>query len=713
MSENKSLPFVVDRQLPEFVREEYPAFVAFLQAYYEYVADQSVDVSELKDIDQTLDVFIQRFKKDLAVNLPIVVQDERQLLQNIKDSYLAKGSEGSYKLLFQLLFGKGVELYYPGQSMLVPSDGRWNQEISIFVDVDYGNPEEVVGKLVEISSGNRVLSVLIDRKEELIGEVDRVKLVGENVYEMYLDKRFFGEIKSGDKIRYLDEFQATILPATTNIKVTQEGKNFRVGQVFELKQGTGTGALVKITQVTPNGGIQRAELIKFGIGYTADFALSILSTTSVTTKAKSIKASSARLSRDTYLIDSTAGNIDYTTGSTTVTGNNGTQFGDPAEIQEGDELYNSLDTFIGVVKTINASDDIELVEPATITGNGEVYKYAAPRQDGDGVKKTYIDTLGVQQDGKWNTTTLGDSTQGFQEQGYINAADVFSYEYLDATYAGEIKREFALAAENAQVDADEPAIMEINLGALNRYPGYFETNAGFVSDSIFIQDSFYYQKFSYVLRIDERLQSYAAAVKTMIHPAGMKLFGEYNIDNKFDLAVALQSMVKSLGITLDDDINEFTDSLVYHMTKILNDNVTYIDDGILLKKNNKDLADTVPPLTDSSVWRFTKALNDVLSTSDVGRVYEIQKSLATTYNTASMYENTTKYVTKALEDSQGVVDTDLGVSGLYFDLFTKYIEDNTGTFDEGGCIHKNSFQGQDYWICTEEYGVGYEQPISN
>ena len=100
---------VVSRQLPEHIREDYPTFVAFVEAYYEYLQAQGVDFTTIRDIDTTLESFIGQFKKELAYNLPNIAKDERFLLQNIKDHYLAKGSEASYKLLFKLLFNKGKE----------------------------------------------------------------------------------------------------------------------------------------------------------------------------------------------------------------------------------------------------------------------------------------------------------------------------------------------------------------------------------------------------------------------------------------------------------------------------------------------------------------------------------------------------------------------------------------------------------------------------
>lgn len=646
---------VVSRQLPEHIREDYPTFVAFVEAYYEYLQNQGVDFTTVRDIDTTLDSFITQFKKELAYNLPNIDVDERFLLQNIKDQYLAKGSESSYKLLFKLLFGKDVELIYPGSSMLRASDGRWKQEISVFAKVDYGSPEVVVGRLAEIQTANRILRANAGSTQDIIAEVDRIVLVDpvSNIYEFFLDNRFYGTISPQDKIRYGDTFQATILPTTQKLTINQPGKNFRVGQVFELKSGTGSGTLVKITAVTEDGGIKYAEIIKFGIGYNANFAITLLSTNSVTSLGNSTTTSSSTLVQQNtydavttgavtvdpnpvsaglfvvgnkyqissvgstnwlsigagwepslnlkqgskYIIQSVGttnwvslGAASNTVGLTFVSNANGasgtgyatpdgfsasigtqfiargvgsgsgsavsltivgsaTSFGATDNVKVGEQIYTTSGLLIGIVESIQDSTHLRLessysdYRDAIFQPYNGAYTFRNTRNIGSlflpyGFQAYSFDS------------SLTDRTQGFDEQGYVNQADWVSYDFVDGTYAGTLLREFSLEFRNAQTQSADPAIMNISLGALVKYPGYFQTNSGFLDDSIFIQDSKYYQVFSYVLKIDERLSSYSSAVKTMLHPAGMALFGEFNITNNYDLAISLQSLVNSLGVSL-------------------------------------------------------------------------------------------------------------------------------------------------------------------
>lgn len=69
-----------------------------------------------------------------------------------------------------------------------------------------------------------------------------------------------------------------------------------------------------------------------------------------------------------------------------------------------------------------------------------------------------------------------------------------------------------------------------NGDVVRTYPkGLFTNNDGFLSDKKFLQDSFYYQKFSYVLRTGSNIADWSNAFTRLIHPAGFKFFGEIAI----------------------------------------------------------------------------------------------------------------------------------------------------------------------------------------
>ena len=167
----------------------------------------------------------------------------------------------------------------------------------------------------------------------------------------------------------------------------------------------------------------------------------------------------------------------------------------------------------------------------------------------------------------------------FSETGTINITDYWTT-YADGSYVGAVVREFGISNIDATAVQVDPAIIKCSLGPLAKYPGYYVNNDGFLDDAIYIQDSRYYQAYSYVIKIDEALDDYKTAVKNLIHPAGMAVFGEYDIRNEFDISEQLESMIKILNITAKDtvttnsgsDSGDLTRTMPYFaMTKYFDD----------------------------------------------------------------------------------------------------------------------------------------------
>jgi hypothetical protein len=132
---------LVNRQVPEFVREEHPKFISFLEAYYEFLDNTSSgkakELRDLSDVDVSLEEFEQQFFNSF---LPFISRNTSVnkdfLIKNILPLYLSKGSEKSYKLLFRMLFGEDVKVENPGRQILRASDGRWSIENFLRVRTD-------------------------------------------------------------------------------------------------------------------------------------------------------------------------------------------------------------------------------------------------------------------------------------------------------------------------------------------------------------------------------------------------------------------------------------------------------------------------------------------------------------------------------------------------------------------------------------------------
>lgn len=166
---DQTTSLLISSQLPEFVREEHPNFIAFLEAYYEYLENkQGTQINDLvtkskqskhyTDVDSSVADFEENFFSTYANLFPQDVSvDKAVLLKNVLPLYLAKGNEKSFKLLFRLLYNEEVEIIKPKTNVLRLSAGNWLIENSFRVSQDIssvytGNGTKTIFKLAQIIS---------------------------------------------------------------------------------------------------------------------------------------------------------------------------------------------------------------------------------------------------------------------------------------------------------------------------------------------------------------------------------------------------------------------------------------------------------------------------------------------------------------------------------------------------------------------------------
>ena len=688
-----SSPSLVPTQVPEFVREDYPTFVAFIQAYYEYLDENGVDLTSLRDLDSTLDEFIQYFKNELAVNMPTNLQiNDRFLLENIKNHYLAKGSEQSFKLLFKLLYNKTVQVGFPGTQMLRCSDGRWQQDVSLFIKVSTGTPDLIEGKLVDVIKPNATFKILVDRRQYVEVEVDRIVQLSNDTYEIFIDRRFFGNIAVGDIIRYQTIFAGTVVATTSKLSILESGTGFKAGQLFEVKNGAGVRSIVKITRVNSVGAVLSCEFIKFGIGYATDFTISINSSQdyfSKPTEANALTSTVIVTGQNVTVTEATNGlaeqgyisKFDYaytygsgaTVGTVTVSGGGSVT---AASVLTGGKNYAGSSNGANTVPVIFAPP----ISGTTATG------YAVLTS---GVVTSIVITNG----GSGYTTfspPIATISQGDQQF------------YMDGSHVGNVIGTFTTQAISQIVSsvAKDSAILKIQLGSLANYPGYYTSNAGFLSDAIFIQDSKYYQAFSYVLKIDERLASYKTAVRTMVHPAGTALFGEYQISNNFNVGAALQSIVRILALSLTDsvsmvDTGDTPGGLRFDISKALTESVLMSEAPTFFVSTN--LADILSTPSDSTTNLVGKALADSISTPTDSTTNVVGKALADSISTP-IDSTITFAIGTGLADSLSTPTDSISAKDM-----TKYLTDATTSETDTGYVAKNPYSQGDYFAVTPIY----------
>jgi len=213
---------VIPDQLPRHIAEnpQYATFVAFIEAYYEFLAeeknveDRTKNLLNYKDIDYTLDEFEQYFFNEFLPYFPEEsLTDKRELVKLSHELYQRKSTPASFKFLFRALYNAYTETINTKDYVLIPSNGKWNNYKS--VRINSTNP-----KFLEIKNYK-----LIGETSKAIAKIENSQNY-QNKIEIFITD-ILREFQSGEYVRVVSD-------ALTDVYF--EGEILRAKVIGELAQ---------------------------------------------------------------------------------------------------------------------------------------------------------------------------------------------------------------------------------------------------------------------------------------------------------------------------------------------------------------------------------------------------------------------------------------------------------------------------------------------
>jgi hypothetical protein len=78
-----------------------------------------------------------------------------------------------------------------------------------------------------------------------------------------------------------------------------------------------------------------------------------------------------------------------------------------------------------------------------------------------------------------------------------------------------------------EFNTESQIVARIQKAGTGRAQGYWSTTRGFLDSDKYIQDSFYYQDYSYEIRVAQTLNKYKNIINETFHSAGSEIFGKY------------------------------------------------------------------------------------------------------------------------------------------------------------------------------------------
>lgn len=201
-----------------------------------------------------------------------------------------------------------------------------------------------------------------------------------------------------------------------------------------------------------------------------------------------------------------------------------------------------------------------------------------------------------------------------------------------------------------KVDLNNDSVNDLELffGTTFEKSFSFSNNNGFLSDTKVLQDSDYYQNFSYIIRTDVSPKDYRSLVDELVHPAGTRFFSEYLIVNKVDAKIKVnRRKLNEIEINDRNYIGKY-DNVVLEEWDLYNN-----FDSVEIRQN--DLIPTI--IRNSTDYKFKKLDGNVklIKNSDVVIGTQTKFTTSLIQGDFVMIQNQGFYVVAINNDSEMIV----------------------------------------------------------
>ncbi|CAB5221299.1 hypothetical protein UFOVP245_120 [uncultured Caudovirales phage] len=530
ITELKNIAPLVKNQFPSFYEEDGDNFLQFVKAYYEWLDETSIgkarNLYETSDIDSTADEYVKHFIAKYMHGIPASILSNRRLLEkHILDVYRSKGSIEGLKLLFRLLYKEEISVYIPSVDILKASDGNWVKRKYLEV---YNTPKHY-------QYDNQFVRGASSGATAFISDAATIYLNNSIVHVLYISDEKPGptgdSFRIGERILYdgLDIKEATwVKGSAVSAYVDGSMEDNDIGDVLvsnNIISGQGVKFNVATTiDPTLGKGYITFKLRDGGNGYTLNSNVTVTYGTTTTGSGATFKVGSLK---DTSQFNYVTNLIAPVVGTALNSTDYGSTLNNALLSTTLDTAFNYNTVTVGTIASLtgvtsgdhnyNGSVLVNVHEPITygyniIDSNGNLWGNNAI------VTGNYATGNGI-----ISSVSLMTSGYGFNTQG----------ETL----------EFYNTANNSLL-----ATLIINIGGVGVEEGEWVDNNGHLNSDKYIQDSYYYQEYSYEIQMSKSLDKYIEVLKQLGHPVGNRLFGKAVIssDTNNQMSIVTQSVTQNI-----------------------------------------------------------------------------------------------------------------------------------------------------------------------
>ena len=524
-----------------------------IQTYTANPVQNIQQLLELANVDSTIFKFLDNFRDafldGVVDNLDAGV-DKRKLTKNIRDLYVSKGTRKGHELFFRLLFNDDAVISYPNEQMFRASDGLWTTRRIMRVQETAGNVEELIGQTITgLTSGATAIPVSTIGIREAFTDIVEI--------EIDIDTQT-GTFVSGETVQGISNisdqdvsFTVFSVIVDADVSTTDEGQYYTVGQQVNISSA-GSQTASAVINTVGSGTVTSVAIDDAGSNYAIGDAINFDNTgtdgVGISAEVKVVGGAVAPEAGDVAEYGMALDDHIVLEDATQIEQN---------DSYHGTKIVLEDQTFVdlGVSAEKGSITDIRLINggfgytklptvSSITTSSGSGAKLLPISTGGIGsVKDIEITNFGFNYSSAptfnaFRHAIIKDITGTFSigdvltsHTGTVTAFDS-TRQLLSINTTANLSNGNSVTTSGASatiVQVDTPTITPA-VGTIATTSGEFLTERGKVSSDIMrIQDSNYYQDYSYVVRVGESINTWRNAIKRTVHPAGWAVFGEVSI----------------------------------------------------------------------------------------------------------------------------------------------------------------------------------------
>lgn len=136
-------PIIIEKK-PEFLRREYRDFSRFIDHFYTFLEERGNPLEVLEtfyencEANNQVDGFIDKILLDCGFDIKNILSiPKKELIIHLRDFYLSRGSEVSFKFLFKVLYGVDVTIDYPRKRLFIPSQATYSGRYFVYTTTNH------------------------------------------------------------------------------------------------------------------------------------------------------------------------------------------------------------------------------------------------------------------------------------------------------------------------------------------------------------------------------------------------------------------------------------------------------------------------------------------------------------------------------------------------------------------------------------------------